>query len=53
MILTSDELQWVTDRMKIYDVKYQEIFLLDITALIYLYADIPEGENHKGKAIFT
>jgi hypothetical protein len=26
MILSPEELQWVTDRMKIYDIKYQEIY---------------------------
>ncbi|MET3979141.1 hypothetical protein ABIB62_001728 [Mucilaginibacter sp. UYP25] len=26
MILTPEELQWATDRMKIYDIKYQEIY---------------------------
>jgi hypothetical protein len=37
MILTTDELQWVKERMKIYDIKYQEIYdeILDhiITAI--------------------
>ncbi|WP_374950609.1 hypothetical protein [Mucilaginibacter sp.] len=37
MILTSSEMQWVSDRMKVYDIKYQEIYyeILDhiITAI--------------------
>ncbi|MGY4539699.1 hypothetical protein ACVW0P_004138 [Mucilaginibacter sp. UYNi724] len=53
MILSPEELQWATDRMKIYDIKYQEIYyeLFDhvITAI---EAKRIKGDNRKIDVVF-
>jgi hypothetical protein len=53
MILSPEELQWVTERMKIYDIKYQEIYyeLLD-HILTAIEARRDNGDNREISIVF-
>jgi hypothetical protein len=53
MILSADELQWVTERMKIYDIKYQEVYyeILD-HILSALEAKRSSGDNRDISVVF-